>query len=74
MVHVTEDPVFIVSVEGSNAKFLIRMAFPVPVVAGIDDGVGGVWLEVQPAVMQARTMSTKQAMQKTRRECAGILP
>ena len=73
-VHVTEVPDFTVSAEGSNAKFLIAMEFPEGVAAGGREGAGGVWLEVQPAAMQARTTRTRPAIQNTRRECAGILP
>ena len=40
--HVTTVPVFTVSEDGSNAKFLIEIEFP-PVEAGVVVVAGGVW-------------------------------
>jgi len=74
---VTTEPVFTVREEGSNAKFFIDMEFPPPAevggVAGVT-GADGVWLEEQPAAMQARIKMTIHAEQNTKREYAGIIP
>ena len=73
-IHVTVVPVFTVSVEGSNTKFLIVIVFPPLGEAGGDAGVAGVWPEEQPAAMQARIRTTVHAMQNTRRECSDTIP
>jgi hypothetical protein len=72
--HVTTVPVFTVSGEGSNAKFLIAMVFPPPVEGDCGVVAGGVWLEEQPAAMLARIRRTMQREQNDMRESAGILP
>jgi hypothetical protein len=71
--HVTTVPVFAVSEDGSNAKFLIVMEFP-PVGAGVVVVAGGVWLEVQPATMQARITRAIHDEQNAKREYFDILP
>jgi hypothetical protein len=71
-IHVTTVPVFIVTGEGSNAKFLIAIEFPLPVETGGAVVAGGAWLEEQPAAMQARITRAKHSEQST--EYLGILP
>jgi hypothetical protein len=70
--HVTVVPVFTVSAEGSNAKFLIEMVFP-PVEAGVPAGAPGGLEEEQPAAIQARIKRTIHAVQNSRREYADII-
>jgi len=70
--HVTVVPVFTVSAEGTNAKFLIEMVFP-PAEAGVPAGATGGWEEEQPAAKQARIKMTIHAVQNSRREYAAII-
>jgi len=71
--QVTMVPVFTVSEEGSNAKFLIATVAPPPGVAG---GAAGavVWLDEQPAAIQARMIRTVPTMQNIWRDLSGIIP
>jgi hypothetical protein len=72
--HVTAVPVFTVSTEGSNAKFLIAIEFPPSIEAGVAAGVESVWEEEQPATVHDMITKAIQAEQRTGRECADIIP
>jgi hypothetical protein len=73
-IHVTVVPIFTVSVEGSNAKFLIVIVFPPPGEAGGAAEVAGAWPEEQPAAVQASIKRTVHAMQNTYGEWSDIIP
>jgi hypothetical protein len=68
-VHVTTMPAFTVSAGGSNAKFFIVIAVPLPA-DGCGDadaaGAAGVWPDEQPATMQAAIRSMIPATRNTR--------
>ena len=68
LIHVTTVPVFTVSVDGSNAKFLIVIAFPPPVEVVGATVVVAVWGEEQPATMQARIKRMVHTEQNTKRK------
>jgi hypothetical protein len=73
-VHVTTVPLFTVSEDGSNAKFLMLIVFP-PVVVVVDAAVdGGACGEEHPAAMQETTKRTTHARQKIKRDFACITP
>lgn len=73
LVQVTVAPVFIVSVAGLKAKFLMVIAFAEPDGEGVAlAGCGGLWLEAQPAQRQASTSITVHAVRKGIPKCGGI--
>ena len=68
-IQVTVVPVFIVSIAGLNAKFLIVISFnPVAGVRVVGVVVAGLWLEAQPENEQARTSRITHADEKITRE------
>jgi hypothetical protein len=70
----TTVPLFTVSEEGSNAKFLMTTVFP-PAAEDVGAAVaGGVWYEEHPAAMQETIKRTTHAKQKIKREFACINP
>lgn len=70
----TTVPVFTVRVEGSNAKFLIAIAFPPPGDTGGATGARGASEEEQPAPMQAMITRAIQAEQVTTGNSLDIVP
>lgn len=71
--QVTVLPVLTVIDKGSNAKFLIVMVFPPPMDMGVAVDAGWVWLEAQPATVQARITRMIHYVQNIRREFVGIM-
>jgi hypothetical protein len=70
----TPVPLFTVSEEGSNAKFLMATVFP-PAAEEVGAAVGGgVWLEEHPAAMQETIKRTTHAKQNIKRDFACITP
>lgn len=73
-VHVTTVPLFTVSEDGSNAKFLMLIVFP-PVVEMVGAAVaGGDCVEEHPAAIQETIKRTTHARQKIKRDFACITP
>jgi len=71
---VTVDPVLTVSVAGLKAKFFIMTAFDPPAGTGVvAAGAEGLWGEVQPAHVQARTSRITDIKQNMIREFKVII-